>query len=145
MNKKFKIAIVFSAILALPSIALAQCKGFTKRHCLPELKPYISNGQINSAHMIPGDSASINLLFQKDISYRMIICADPYLESMHFNLKDKGTSLYKDTINEYFSVVDLKIDQNKRLNLNLNVPQKENATEIARNGCVTVLIGFKEN
>ena len=51
--------IVFFSLFTFTSIyANAQCKGFTKRNCLPELAPYMSNGQLNAAQFVPGEKSS---------------------------------------------------------------------------------------
>ncbi len=79
----------------------AQCKGFTKRNCLPELSPYLSNGQFNAAYMIPGESADVEINFNQGLSYRIVICADPFLEGVNYQISDKEGFVYtSDTVKE---------------------------------------------
>lgn len=132
--------------LLLTNVAIGQCKGFTKRNCLPELAPYLSNGQLNAAQLVPGEDAELSITFNKGLSYRIIVCADPYLEDLNYQLTDKNGNVYKtDTLTNEYSITDLSVKQTGPLNLYLKVPPKENATGIIRNGCVTILVGFKEN
>lgn len=136
--------LVVSATL-ISSEVNAQCKGFTKRNCMQELSPYLSNGQFNGAYMIPGESADVKINFNQGLSYRLIICADPFLENLNYTLKDdKGVIYLNDTLKETTGFTDLEVTQSKPMTLSISVPEKENTTGIVRNGCVSVLIGFKE-
>ena len=143
--KPLKYILAAGLLISLSSEAISQCKGFTKKNCLPSLAPYLSNGQLNAAKMIPGQTAEMNLSFNKGLSYRLLICADPYLENVEYSLTDeKGMLYHSDTLKGKFSLTDLEVTQTKPLKLSLKVPDKENATGIVRNGCVTILVGFKD-
>lgn len=143
---KFKKPLILAASFVAASAAFGQCKGFTKRNCLPELAPYLSNGQLNAAQFTPGENALVSLNFNKGISYRLIVCADPYLEGLNYQLTGSNGNVFKtDTLTESHSSIDLKVNQTGPLNLSIKVPEKENATGIVRSGCVTILIGFKED
>jgi hypothetical protein len=123
----------------------AQCKGFTKRNCLPELTPYLSNGQFNAAFMIPGESADVEINFNQGLTYRVVICADPFLEGLNYQISDQEGFIYTtDTIKDKTAHTDLEVTQSKALTLTINIPDKENTTGIVRNGCVSILVGFKE-
>ena len=52
-NNKLIPVILLLFALAVPIASLAQCKGFAKRKCLPELKPFVHNGQLDrkTAHV----------------------------------------------------------------------------------------------
>ena len=41
----------------------AQCRNFTKKNCLPALDGYVQNDNYNSAVLIPGDEAELELTF----------------------------------------------------------------------------------
>jgi len=145
-NLKQMKSLFLLTILGLLSYQLsAQCKGFTKRNCLPELSPYLSNGQFNAANMIPGESADVEINFNKGLSYRLVVCADPALENLTYEIKDNEGFVYTtDTIKGKSSYTDIEVTQSKALTLSLNIPEQENTTGIVRNGCVSILVGFKE-
>ena len=92
--------------------------------------------------------AQIDLNFNKGLSYRVLVCADEYLEGLNYSISDKATNqlYHSDTLKDVSSVMDLKVKQSGPLTLNINVPKpaKKNATGIVRSGCVTILVGFKE-
>ena len=146
MKHLAKIGFLSFLAFAFQSTHAQQCKGFTKRNCLPELAPYLSNGQMNSAHFVPGEKAQLELNFSQGISYRLLICADEYFEGLNYKLSDKTTDeiYYSDTLKDVFSLTDLKVKKSGPLKLEIDIPAKENATGIIRNGCVTILVGFKE-
>lgn len=123
----------------------SQCKGFTKRNCLPALSPYMSNGQLNAAQLKPGESADLKLNFNQGLSYRIVICSDAYLGDVRYKIYDEsGTTFFNDTIFEKHSIKDIKVSQTTLLNLSLETPKIENTTDITGSGCVSILIGFKE-
>lgn len=138
------ILIVFSLLVV--NTTFGQCKNFTKKQCLPQLSPYLSNGQMNSAFFSPGEEAGIEINFNKGLSYRVIVCADPFLENLNYEITDQEGNVYKtDTLSNAYSITDLSVKQTGPLKLFFKVPAKKNATGIVRTGCVTVLIGFKDN
>lgn len=126
--------------------ASAQCKGFTKRKCLPGLEPYLSNGQLNAAQMTAGQNAEVQLTFNKGLSYRLLVCTDPYFENTTYQLKSlDDTVLASDTIKDTYASQDIEVNQTQPLMLQIQLPEIENTNDIVRDGCVTILIGFKED
>lgn len=100
---------------------------------------------MNAAHLVPGESASVSLNLNKGLSYRILICADTYLEGMTYSfLNQAGTSFKQDTLKEGIAITDLQVKQSGAYQIELEIPEKKNATGIIRNGCVTILIGFKD-
>ena len=122
----------------------SQCKGFTKKNCLPKLSPYLSSSLFNSAKMIPGESADVKINFNKGLSYRLVICADPILENLAYEIRDDEGFVYKrDTIKGKTSFTDLEVTQSKVLTISINIPEQENTTGIVRSGCASILLGFE--
>ena len=146
MKITFAITTILFVSLNLSSInSNAQCKGFTKRNCLPELTPYSSNGQLNSAQLFPEEDAEIQLNLNKGLSYRILGCADPYLEDLNYKLYDQNEfEIYSDTLKNYTSLKDIKVTQSQNLKMRINIPPKKNTTGIKRSGCVTIMLGYKE-
>jgi|SRR5690554_3671270 len=143
--KKLKLLVLFTFILGIQYQAFSQCRNFTKRNCLEELTPYISNGQLNAATMVAGEQAEINLNFHKNLSYRLIICADSYFEGLKYQLVDEtGTIFTEDTLKGLSSITDIEVSESSNLKLLIETPKRESTTGIVRNGCVSILIGFKE-
>jgi hypothetical protein len=95
------IASVLIGLLCLSNTVSAQCKGFTKKRCLPSLSPYIHNGQLTSAILRPGDSADIDLIFNAGKEYKIVVCSQDQLGDVHFKILDQSRKvLYESTPGE---------------------------------------------
>ena len=95
-------------LLLLVSInSSAQCKRYTKKNCLPSLAPYLHNGQLTSAYMMPGDSADVMMTFNAGKEYRILICSQELIGKVQFKVLDKKRKvLYtsdKDEINPFWN------------------------------------------
>ena len=96
--------------------------------------------------MTAGQNAEVQLTFSKGLSYRLLVCTDPYFENTIYLLKSlDDTVLATDTITDTYVVQDIEVDQTQPLMLQIQLPEIENTTDIVRDGCVTILIGFKED
>ena len=143
--KTIKLLTLLTLILGMHSQAFSQCKGFTKRNCLSDLSPYISNGQLIAAKMVKGQEAEIELNFQKNIDYRLIICAEDFLEGLSYRLIDEDDNVFTaKTLKGVSSTIDFEVSENSELKLQITIPEKESNTGIIRNRCVSILIGFRE-
>ncbi len=146
MKKFLSIALLLGTISLLSfNQANAQCKRFTKKNCLPKLAPYIYNGQLNSATLAQGDIAELNLTFYPDQDYRIFVCSDPILGNVHFKLYDKDKNLiYDNETTDYLPYWDFSTNQSMELILRVMIPEKSESDLDVKEGCVSILIGFKE-
>ena len=146
MKKFLSIALLLGTISLLSfNQANAQCKRFTKKNCLPKLDPYIYNGQLNSATLAQGDIAELNLTFYPDQDYRIFVCSDPILGNVHFKLYDKDKNLiYDNETTDYLPYWDFSTNQSMELILRVMIPEKSESDLDVKEGCVSILIGFKE-
>lgn len=125
--------------------SFGQCKSFTKNVCRPELTPYIANENFNSTMLIPGDEAEINLTFYEGQEYRLLVCGHPVLGNIDYRVyDDKKTQLFASTDKEGEKFFDFKVQATQQLTVRVNVPVKESATELIHEGCVSIMVGYKE-
>ena len=109
--KLFKI--LLPLLFLLPVITSAQCRSYTKKKCLPVLSGYVQNDNYNSAMLIPGDEAELLLTFYGGKEYRLLICSQPILGDVEFEVfDDNDEMLYSNTSsadsgNNYFDTVFL--------------------------------------
>ncbi|MCO6499408.1 MAG: hypothetical protein J5I47_03405 [Vicingus serpentipes] len=145
-----KLFLVFIGSLLLLSTldSAAQCKRFTKKYCLPSLAPYIHNGQLTSTYMIQGDSAEVLMTFNAGKEYRILICSQEMIGNVQFKVLDKKKKvLYtseEDDVNPFW---DFKVTNTQQLFIHITIPEKEKTTkmtEMVAQGCVSLLVGFKE-
>lgn len=140
----------FHALLALFFVfgqaeANAQCKSYAKRSCRPMLTPFIHNGMVNNAVLVPGDKAEMLLTFFSGQEYRLMVCAMPVLGNVSFRILDSDRNpIYeskKDPSKNYF---DFKVASTQQLIVEITVPENKTAVDIVPEGCVTILVGFKK-
>jgi hypothetical protein len=138
------IKILLPLLMLLPVAADAQCRAFTKNECLPLLSGYVQNDNYNSAQLFPGDDAELLLTFYGGKEYRMVVCAQPILGGVDFEVTDtNGDSIYKGNT-AAGNTFDFKMVNTQQLIVKLHVPEQKSAVMV-HEGCVSVLIGSKES
>jgi len=144
--KKHFLLVVFSTLFILGTsfTASAQCKSFTKKNCLPELAPYIYNGQLNSAVLTQGDAAELMLTFYPDQDYRIFVCHDEALGNVEFELFDANKHLlFSNKDNNYQDHWDFTTNATMQIIVRVVIPEKPNNQISVKSGCVSILVGFK--
>lgn len=145
MNSILKKAAIVALVIVFPFIVNAQCKGFTKKECMPGLKPYVYNGQLNSAVLNEGDVAELLLTFYSAQNYRIYICAQEMLGNIEFKLLDTDrNTLFYNKDHDFVKFWDFKSNSTQQLIVQVRVPHAEVKSEIIQSGCVSILVGFKE-
>jgi len=138
-------AILLVILLGVSSFSYSQCKGFTKKNCLPQLEPYVYNGQLNSAVLNEGDVAELLLTFYGGQDYRIFICSQEVLGQVEFKLLDTDrNTIFDNTDQEKIDHWDFSANSTQQLIVQVKVPDNAAANEIVNSGCVSILIGFKE-
>lgn len=119
----------------------AQCRNFTKKNCLPALDGYVQNDNYNSAVLIPGDEAELELTFLGDTDYRVAVCAHPVLGAVEFDVLDQNNiRLWSNS--DGADHLDFRMENAQRLRFRVKVPETEAA--ILHEGCVSILVGSKD-
>ena len=121
--------------------ANAQCRTFTKKNCLPILDGYVQNENYNSAVLIPGDEAELELTFLAGIDYRVAVCAHPVLGAVEFEVLDEQ-NIRVWSNSEGADHLDLRVENAQRLKFKVRVPDTDAA--ILHEGCVSILLGSKD-
>jgi hypothetical protein len=143
--KTFKI--ILAILIALPLASYSQCRSFTKNKCLPMLDGYVQNDNYNSAVLIPGDEAELLLTFYANKEYRMVVCAHPRLGEVEFEVLDSNQELIyasKDAKTPDKNIFDFKMTSTQQLFVRIRVPEPTQDSAIVPEGCVSVMIGFKD-
>ena len=142
--KKFLTTIfLLSFLVSIPTINYAQCKNFTRKTCMPQLSPYIYNGQLNSAILSEGDVAELMLTFYSNQDYRILICAEENLGKIGFRLLDSERNLIFDNKDhDYTSMWDFSSTSTQQLIVEITVPENDTDAKKVKSGCVSILIGF---
>lgn len=129
----------------LTTVSLAQCKSFTKNTCRPILEEFIPNENFNSTMLVPGDEAELKLTFYGGQEYRLVVCGHPVLGELEFTVMDKKKNvLYERKEKDQNNFFDFKLESTQQFLVNVNVPVKENPNDLIHEGCVSVMVGYKE-
>lgn len=145
--KKILFKLGFLSIIALFSYtsSYGQCKDFIKKKGLPQLSPYIFNGQMNSALLNEGDIAELILTFYANQDYRILICSEEHLGKVEFKLYDiQNNLLFDNKKYDHAQLWDFTSTATQQIRLELEVPESLNPEIQSRNGCVAILVGFKD-
>lgn len=143
-----KIVVGVAVVLLNTFNASAQCKRYTKKYCIPALAPYMHNGQLTSAYMVPGDSADVLMTFNAGKQYRILVGSQDMIGKVQFKVKDrKGKVLYasdEEATNPYW---DFTLENTQQFFIQIKIPEKKTITQMTKmvaEGCVSLLVGFKE-
>lgn len=141
-----KAFIIFILVIMLGlTVGYSQCKGFTKKECVPQIKPFTYNGQLNMAVLNPGDVAELVVTFYKGQDYRLFVCSQEILGKVEFKLLDsERNELFYNKDHDYVNYWDFHSNATQQLIIQVIVPQIEDELAIVASGCVSILIGFKE-
>lgn len=133
----------FSAVFILiPLLTSAQCTSFTKKKCMPELLPYIHNGQMNTVNLLPGESASTRASFYSGQDYRILVCPNKILENVYFEVRNSDDEMVYSSKESKKEDWKFNVASTQELTINVFVPKTD--ADNPQAGCVAVLIGFKE-
>jgi hypothetical protein len=133
--------LLLALVTLLAVQANAQCRTFTKKNCLPTLDGYVQNENYNSAVLIPGDEAELELTFLAGIDYRVAVCAHPVLGAVEFEVLDEQ-NIRVWSNSDGADHLDLRVENAQRLKFIVRVPDTDAA--ILHEGCVSILLGSKD-
>jgi len=152
MRKKHILALALSAfslaMVVSSQNALAQCKTFVKGNCLPQLTPYIHDGNYQAVIMGEGEEAEVYKTIFAGQSYRLIVCVDPMLPTVEFVVSDiRRNILFDNRKNGNVKIWDFKLDGSQQIKITIRIPksQKQGSGEKELMfGCVGVLFSMLE-
>lgn len=133
--------LLLTAVTLFAATGSAQCRAFTKKNCLPALDGYIQNENYNSAVLIPGDEAELELTFLGGVDYRVAVCSHPVLGEVSFEMLDgQNIRIWSNSSGD--DHVDFRVENTQRLRFKAKVPDTDAA--ILHEGCVSILLGSKQ-
>ncbi len=143
--KRFVLFTVFACLGNTFSISsFAQCTSFTKKKCMPELLPYIHNGQMNTVTLAPGESATTKASFFSGQDYRILVCPHKILENVYFEVKNAEGELIYSSKESKKEDWNFNVATTQELIINVVVPKAESPNGMVQGGCVSLLVGFRE-
>lgn len=141
-----KIILAVLSLFLFVSYSSAQCKRYTKKECFPKIKPFIYNGQLNSAILMPGEKAELMMTFNSGQDYRILACAEEKLGVLGLKVMDKNKNVlfYNKEEDKYSQFWDFNVSSTQELIIEISIDEIDSPNNLVPEGCVSVLIGFKE-
>lgn len=137
------IAILGMLFLSAQSVQ-AQCKTFAKTTCKSELLPYVHDGIYNAATLSEGETVELYKTFYSGQEYRLVVCGDPTLPPIEFQVLDGDRNLLFDNKDaDLTQVWDFNLGASQMLVVSIQVQTSDEISDDIKSGCVAVLIGFK--
>jgi hypothetical protein len=122
----------------------AQCKAFAKKVCLPELGPYVHDGNYHAAVLVEGEEAELYKTFYSDMDYRVAICGEDKLPNVEFKVLDANKNvLYSNKDANFARTWDFKLQSSQQLKLIVKVSSFNAPGDTPASGCVSIMFGFK--
>lgn len=139
--------ILYSFLLFfLPVAAVAQCKNYVKKECLPLLESYTHNGQLNSAVLLQGETAELAMTFYSGQDYRLVVKGEEHLGTIEFKVFDfEKKEIYNNASNNHANSWDFKVNSTQMFYIEVLVPKSDATHQMVKNGCVSILVGFKKS
>jgi hypothetical protein len=134
--------LTFMLAFVAPIVTQAQCKSFVKNKCLPGLENYTPSDKYNSLKLVQGEEAEVNLVFNPNHNYRVIVCTQDILGDVEYQiLTDKGQVIFNSADSNGKSSFDFSTMSTQKLQVLIKVPDNDSASGLLHEGCVTIVIG----
>ena len=137
--------IAFLLVMAYSSQnAMAQCKSFVKNSCLPQLVPFIHDGNYQAVIMSEGEEAEVYKTIFAGQRYRLMVCIDDALPTVEFVVTDiRRNILFDNRKNDNTKTWDFRSDISQQIKVTIRIPKRQGSQELIF-GCVGVLFGMME-
>ena len=141
--------VAFLFVMAFSSQdALSQCKSFVKSKCLPQLTPFIHDGNYQAVMMSEGEEAEVYKTIFAGQKYRLIICIDDALPNVEFVVSDiRRNILFDNRKNDNVKVWDFKSDASQQIKVIIRISKSQKESTGNQElifGCVGMLFGILE-
>jgi len=90
-----------------------------------------------------GEKADLALTFNSGKTYRLMVCTQPILGDVTFQLMDKDRTLIYDSEGKDQNYFDFNVESTQQLILVINVPELEVTHGLLHDGCVSIIQGYK--
>lgn len=137
-----KIFALLALLMFMSGMGYSQCKGFVKKKCVPQLKPYVNNGKGSSAIMRPGDKAELMMTFNSGVDYRLLIANMDNIK-LSFKVMDSDRNVFFDSGKQNKNYFDFNVAATQQLIVEIVCEDSESLTGITPEGCVAILTGYK--
>ena len=141
------VAFLFVMVFLSPD-ASAQCKSFVKTSCLPQLAPYIHDGNYQAVIMSEDEEAEVYKTIFAGQQYRLVVCTENSIPNIEFVVTDiRRTVLFDSRKNGNVKVWDFKPEASQQIKITIRVPKPKKQGVDEQElvfGCVGILFSLLE-
>lgn len=143
MFLKLRVVLLF-AIACFALQGHGQCKMHAKKNCVPHLKPFLFNGQINTVKLSEGEMAELDMTLLQDQVYRIYICSFGEIEELEWRVVDAASQSILFDSKEHNSVAfwDFNVKSVQQVAIRVLIPPTKKKSAIPQSGCVSILVGL---
>ncbi len=144
LKNNFRLLFITLFLLLLGFSAKAQCRNFTEKQLIPQLKDYLLNGRYHSFYMQEGDEILIFKTLNTGIAYKFIFgISDQLPSNLIIVIKDWTNKVLFDSHTANKKIVSFQYVPQKaeRVKIYIKVPQLD---PNPKKGCVGLVIGIKK-
>ncbi|MBM3419576.1 MAG: hypothetical protein FJY11_00415 [Bacteroidetes bacterium] len=141
--KILRITTLLFVFAALSATVSAQCKGFAKKSCQPELGGYTHDGNYHAAVLVEGEEAELYKTFYADMEYRVAICGADNLPNVEFRILDANKNVLYSSKDSKSKTWDFRLQSSQQLKLVVKVTSFNAPGDTPASGCVSIMFGFK--
>lgn len=135
--------LILAAVVMCSGQAFSQCRTFVKNNCGEAMTGYITSENFNAARLMAGDEAELNMTFTGGEEYRLLMCHQPILEHIEFQILDTDKNvLFDNREHELVDHFDFRVPGTQELIVQVKVAEGKNKA-LASQGCVAILVGKK--
>ena len=152
MQQKYISALAIVALFAMMTFTSqnvrAQCKSFVKVGCLPQIAPYIHDGNYQAVMMSEGEEAEVYKTVFAGQQYRLFVCIDDVMPTLEFVVSDvRRNILFDNRKSGNVNIWDFKPEASQQIKITVRIPKSPKEGSAEKEiifGCVGVLFGFLE-
>tara|TARA_B110000046_G_scaffold114886_1_gene122083 strand:- start:7006 stop:7344 length:339 start_codon:yes stop_codon:yes gene_type:complete len=112
---------------------------------MKDLGEFNSNGQYNGAVMFQGEEATLMQTFYSGQKYKLMICSQSSIsESLFFEVQDYRNNLIYSSDGTDKNDFEFDVESTQQLKIRIVIPDNVSGSQIKKNGCVSVIVGFQE-
>ena len=142
MNKLVSLLFFIIGLTSFSDVVIAQCADYGSKDCVKYLDDYHPNGQINTASLLPGESAKVQMIFYRGHDYRLVFCSEEHLGELAIKvMTSKGDVLFDNSEHDMDTHWDFSMKATQRFIIEVTStnPDEEELME----GCVAISVGVR--
>ena len=131
-------------IALLSTSALAQCRTFAQKKCVPGLGDYKPNGSLYANYMEDGQETELNLVLIGGQNYRLLHCHKEGLGQVWIQLMDNTNKvIYDNAEHDFATTWDFSVKSTQEFKVKTFISGVGEVSDMTARACAVLLLGNK--